>query len=247
MSDRGVSGGKSTRLVLIGATGLVGMSLIGAARAFPHVRLTALSRREAPLPDGARMEMIIADPSNWPGAIADMQPDVLACTLGTTWKQAGRDEQAFRSVDYGLVVQCAKAAAHAGTRQMIAVSSAGADVDAKAFYLRVKGEMEAAIKKLDFARVDILRPGLLRGQRGGERRRAERMAILASPLSDQLLHGRYRQFRSIRADDVARSILALAGEKAEGRFVHDNDAIRSMPALAQARRRLVPTGGALRD
>lgn len=237
----------SERLVLIGATGLVGMSLICEARNFTNVRLTALSRREAPLPPGARMEMIIADPANWPGAIADMKPDVLACALGTTWKLAGKDEQALRAVDYGLVVQCAKAAAHAGTRQMVAVSSVGADANAKAFYLRVKGEMENALKKMDFARVDILRPGLLRGARGGERRTGERLAMMASPVTDLMLHGQYRRFRSIKAEDVARAMLALAGEKAEGRFVHDNDGILRAPALTLAKRRIKPTRGALAD
>jgi len=242
MSER-----QTKRLVLIGATGLVGMSLIAESRGFPGIRLTALSRREAPLPDGARMEMIIADPSNWPGAIADMRPDVLGCALGTTWHKAGRDEQAFRAVDYGLVLQCAKAAAHAGARQMVTVSSVGADPNAKAFYLRVKGELEEAVKKLDFQRVDILRPGLLRGHRGEDRRLGERIAIAASPLTDLVLHGQYRRFRSIQATDVARAMLALAGEKADGRFVHDNEAILRAPALVRAKRGLVPAASSLPD
>jgi len=235
------------RMVLIGATGLVGMRLIEEARNFTAVRLTALSRREAPLPDGARMEMIIADPANWPGAIADMKPDVLACALGTTWRKAGKDEQAFRAIDYGLVVQCAKAAAHGGTRQMVTVSSVGADANAKNFYLRTKGEVEVALKKLDFARVDILRPGLLRGHRESDRRPGERLAIAAAPVTDLVLHGKYRRFRSIRAEDVARAMLALASEKAEGRFVHDNDAIRRAPALARAKRGAIPATSSFAD
>ncbi|AKM10172.1 NAD(P)H-binding protein [Croceicoccus naphthovorans] len=237
----------SSRMVLIGATGMVGMALIGEARHFPHVRLTALARREVPLPDGARMEMIIADPANWPGAIADMKPDVLVSALGTTIRQAGGDQQAFRDVDYGLVLQCAKAAAHAGTRQMIAVSSVGADANAKNFYLRTKGEVENALKKLDFARVDILRPGLLRGVRTGEPRKAERIAMIASPVTDLLLNGKYRRYRSIRASEVAAGMLALAGEKAEGRFVHEHDAIRRAPALSRARRHVVPAAGSMAD
>lgn len=238
---------RTKRMVLIGATGLVGMTLIAEARNFTAVRLTALSRREAPLPDGARMEMIIADPSNWPGAIADMKPDVLACALGTTWRKAGKDEQAFRAVDYGLVLQCAKAAAHAGTRQFVTVSSVGADPNSKSFYLRTKGELEEAVKKLDFARVDILRPGLLRGHREADRRVGERVAIAAAPVTDLLLHGKYRAFRSIKADDVARAMLALASEKAEGRFIHDNDAIRRAPAMVRARRAAIPVASSLAD
>jgi len=231
------------RMVLIGATGLVGMSLIGEARDFPHVRLTALARREVPLPAGARMEMILADPANWPGAIGDMRPDVLACALGTTWKKAGQDEQAFRAVDYGLVLQCAKAASHAGSRQMIVVTSIAADPHAKGLYLRTKGELEEALKKLDFQRIDFLQPSLLRGQRSEDPRTLERIAIAASPVTDLFMQGRYRRYRSIAARDLARAMLALAGEKREGRFTHEHDAIRMAPARAMAGRRLVPTVG----
>lgn len=238
---------KSVRLVLIGATGLVGMSLLREARDFAHVRLTALARHETPLPEGARMEMILADPANWPGAIADMRPDVLACALGTTIAAVGGDEQAFRAVDYHLVVQCAKAAAHAGTRQMIAVSSVGADRHAKAFYLRVKGEMEDAVRKLDFRRVDLLRPGLLRGHRSGPVRRGEAWGQRLAPIADLALHGQYRRFRSVAAADVARAMLALAGAKADGRFVHDFDGIRRAPLLARTNRGAIPVNSTAAD
>ncbi|HEX2793101.1 MAG TPA: hypothetical protein VHN58_01605, partial [Croceicoccus sp.] len=123
----------------------------------------------------------------------------------------------------------------------------GADAFAKNFYLRTKGEIEDAVKKQNFRRVDILRPGLLRGARGGELRRAERLAMIAAPVADLLLHGQYRRFRSVQASDVARAILALAGAKADGRFVHDNDGIWRAPALARAKRGAIPVGPAVAD
>ena len=51
--------------------------------------------------------------------------------------------------------------------------------------------------------LDLLRPGLLRGPRGGDRRRGERLAIALSPLTDLLLRGRYDRFAAIDAADVA--------------------------------------------
>lgn len=214
------------RLTLVGATGLVGSEMIAAAVGRCDYRFSAVTRREIAFPRGARMEAVLADPADWPSAIAATAPRVFACALGTTWRQAGKSEEAFRAVDERLVLDSARAARAAGATRAIVVSSTGADRHAKNFYLRVKGEVEKALGELGFERLDILRPGLLKGARGGERRAMERLGILASPITDLLLHGKYRQYRSIPARMVAEAMLQLAGETARGRQVHDNDAIR---------------------
>jgi len=157
---------------------------------------------------------------------------VLVCALGTTWKQAGRDKAAFRAVDQELVLACARAAKAAGARQMIVVSSVGADPRSNNFYLAVKGEVEAQLARLGFSRLDVVRPGLLRGPREGERRIGERAAILASPVVDLLLHGQYRKYRSIKAERVAQAIIGLTQKKMPGRFVLDHDAIQRVARRA---------------
>ena len=64
-----------------------------------------------------------------------------------------------------------------------------------------------------------------RGPRANDRRPLERLAMLASPLADLLLHGDKRRYRSIDARTVAAAALQLTREKAAGRFVHENDSI----------------------
>ena len=214
------------RLCLVGATGLIGSTLIEQAVSRSDVRLIGVTRREANLPRGARMEMLLADTSGWPDAIAAANASVLVCALGTTWQKAGKDEAAFRSVDYDLVLSCARAAQKAGIDHMIVVSSVGADPASKSIYLRVKGEIEQALGRLRFRRLDILRPGLLRGHRREEDRRpSERLAMLLSPIFDVFLRGKYRKYRSIRANDLSRAIYALAMQKAGGHFIHEHDAM----------------------
>jgi uncharacterized protein YbjT (DUF2867 family) len=210
------------RICLVGATGLVGSRLIAQAAGRPDVRIIALARREVALPHGASVEFLLARPSQWPDAIAACDAHVLVCALGTTFGKAGRNEAAFRAVDYDLVIACARAAKAAGLDHMILVSAVGADVQSRTFYLRVKGETEKALAGLNLRRLDILRPALLRGPRV-ERRRAERLAVLLSPAIDVCLLGRLRRFRSIGADRLAQAILVLAGEKADGRFIHAYD------------------------
>jgi uncharacterized protein YbjT (DUF2867 family) len=213
---------RPTRICLVGATGLVGSQLIEQAVGRADVRLVGVARREARLPEGARMEMLLADPSGWADAIAAANAKVLVCALGTTMRQQGNDQAAFRVVDHDLVIECGRAAKAAGIEHMIVVSSVGADLASRSFYLRVKAEMEYALSKLGFRRLDILRPGLLRGQRT-ERRPAERLAMLLSPVLDLFLHGGLRKFRSIEAETVAQAAFALAREKSGGRFVHEYD------------------------
>lgn len=212
------------RICLVGATGLIGWQLIEQAAGRSDVRIVAIARREVGLPRGARMEMVVAEPDGWGNIIARSRAGVLVCALGTTWRKAGKNETAFRAVDFDLVLACAREAKAAGIDHMIVVSSIGANPATGNFYLKVKGEMEAALGRVGFRRLDIMRPGLLRGARD-DRRIGERLAIVFSPLLDLLLHGKRRQYRSIKAVQVALAIIALAKQKAAGRFVHDHDAM----------------------
>ena len=226
-----------TRICLVGATGLVGSRLIAAGVGRPDVRLVAVARREVPLPKGARMEVLVADTAGWADAIAATNAKVVVCALGTTWRNAGKDEVAFRSVDHDLVLECGRAAKAAGIPHFVLVSSAGADRHARSRYLRVKAEAEEALIKLGLHRLDILRPGLLVGRRA-ERRPLERLAMVTSPIADRLMFGRLRRFRSIKVDMLVQAVFGLARENARGRFIHEDD----MLARA-ARRGLLPQHG----
>jgi len=218
------------RICLVGASGLVGSALIRACVGRDDVRLVAVARSELALPAGARMEVLLADPANWGDAIAAARPQVLVSALGTTWARSGKDEAAFRAVDQELVLACARWGVEAGARAMIAISSVGADPHARGLYLRVKGEVDQALNKVGYPRLDIIRPGLLRGRRS-ERRLLEGLGQIVAPLVDPLLGGNLARYRSIRAATLAEAILALAREKARGRFVHE------WPSLERALKR----------
>jgi uncharacterized protein YbjT (DUF2867 family) len=221
------------RIALFGASGLVGSEIVKLCVGREDVRLAAVARAELDLPPGARMEVFVADTDKWGEVIEALQPTAVISALGTTWKKAGKDEAAFRAVDQELVLAVARAARAHGVQRLVSVSSVGADPHSKNFYLKVKGETDRDLAKLGIGRLDILRPGLLRGKRSGERRIGERLAILASPLVNPLLRGKGRAYRAIHAKTVARAALYLAMRPARGRFVHDNDAIaraaRSLP------------------
>ena len=171
--------------------------------------------------------LLVAPPDRWADIIAAERPAVLISCLGTTIRQAG-SQAAFRAIDHDLLLAAARGARAGGAAQAIVVSSVGAEAKARNFYLRTKGEAEDGLRALGFERLDVLRPGLLLGDRDGPPRLGEGIAMLAAPLTDALLHGSLRRYRAIRADAVARAIVALVGRAPSGAYIHENDAIRAL-------------------
>ena len=218
------------RLLLLGATGLVGSHLASRLLVRPQsLEVHALGRNPSRRSGQAWREHVAPAP-DWPAIVRDIAPDLVVSALGTTRRKAG-SESAFRAVDLDLVVDAARAAQAAGARQMVVVSSVGADAGSRNFYLRTKGEMERALEELRVDRLDIIHPGLLRGTRGADRRLGERIGIAASPVVNLLLRGRLDRFAAIDASVVAAAIAALLGRTGRGRFVHHN---RELHALARA-------------
>ncbi|WP_120076627.1 NAD(P)H-binding protein [Aurantiacibacter odishensis] len=212
------------RILLVGATGLIGRTIIARSPDIGGISLQGLARREIPFPPGVRMELVLAKSDEWPGIITQLEPDAIISALGTTRKKAGSDE-AFREVDHDLVLEVGKAAKAAGVKNFVQVSSVGADPFSRNAYLKVKGEAEKDLRALKLRRLDILRPSLLRGQRQNDLRPLEKLGQVAAPLGDLFLQGSKAKYRSIKAIDVADAALACAMQKAGGQFVHEHDSI----------------------
>ena len=204
------------RIALIGASGLVGGEIV---RRLPSANLVLVSRR---LTGHAARELVLPVEC-WGEALAAEPVDIAISALGTTIAKAG-SRDAFDRVDRRAVVDFARAAKASGARQMIVISAVGADPTSRSFYLSTKGRMEHEIGLLGFDRFDIVRPGLLRGDRA-EHRLGESIAIRLSALTDRLTPARFAAYRSIAAADVAAAVVALCGASSPGRLVHQGTAL----------------------
>lgn len=219
--EAAVKGAK--HLALIGGTGLVGSLLLAQAKGRSDVQITSLARR-AGHGVAVDFEAMLNAPEATVSQAVPNGADVAISCLGTTIRKAGSQAAMWR-IDHDYVLAFAHGAKAAGARQFILMTSVGAG--GSGFYLQTKGEVEEAVGKLGFERLDLIRPGLLLGDRA-ERRLAERAGQAVAPLLNLLLVGGLSRYQALHAETVAAAVLALAGQRAPGRFVHENAALRRL-------------------
>ena len=170
------------RIGVLGATGATGRYIVQQCVACPAIsRVYVYTRKEIPPADIEPLFKLGA--MRWDGSAvlyedahlakivvrcidyeklhqSDFeQLDVLVSALGTTAKDAG-DEGRYK-VDYTYNYCAAELAFAAGTRLYSLVSSTGADASSTFAYMKLKGELENAVKTIGFSTVSLWRPGLL--------------------------------------------------------------------------------------
>ena len=195
------------KLILIGATGLVGREVLRLA--LSDLRVTAIvAPVRKPLPAHPKLEAPLVDFDRLPADAPWWQADAVICTLGTTMKVAGT-RQAFRRVDHDYPLAAARLALAAGTRTYALNSAAGANAASRFFYNRVKGDLERDLEALGFASLTHVRPGLIGGERE-EARAGEGAALRVLRVLGPVLP---RRWRINPAPRIASTLLeaALAG------------------------------------
>jgi uncharacterized protein YbjT (DUF2867 family) len=178
-----------TRILLVGATGLVGSHVLARALADSRIDSVVAPTRRA-LPPHAKLTNPLVDFSALPEDAGWWSVDGVICTLGTTRAAAGTDE-AFRTVDYAYPLAIAKIARRHGAQRFALNSSLGADAKSRLLYPRTKGEVERDLQALDYPSLTIVRPGLIGGARA-EFRAGERVASAVLAVLGPLLPRRYR-------------------------------------------------------
>ncbi len=207
------------RLLLLGATGLVGRAVLALALADNRVG-TVIAPTRRPLPAHPRLSNPIVDFDHLDEAADYWRAGAMVCALGTTLRDAG-SRAAFRRVDFDYPLAIARLLHRRGTHTLAVTSATGARAGSRLFYTRTKGELEQALAACGFASLTFVRPALLGGERA-QRRTGEHIALRLLTACEPLLPARYRV---VPATAVAAALLEAVHAAEPGVRVIESEAI----------------------
>lgn len=217
-----ISNSLTQKVVIAGATGLVGSALLEILTKEITVSEIVVLGRTEPLLQSPKITFVKTD-FQLAATIQNYFDDAhsVFCCIGTIIKTAGSQE-AFRKVDYGIPVLLAEIAAQKGVKSFIAISSIGANAKSSNFYLKTKGEMELAVLDQKILKTAFLRPSLINGPRK-EFRWKELVSAIFLTLFSFLLKGKWKKYRAIDYDVIALAMWKISNSANNTHFYESDD------------------------
>ncbi|MBL7917372.1 MAG: NAD(P)H-binding protein [Bacteroidia bacterium] len=209
------------KAIVIGATGATGKELVNLLLADTKVESVIVFVRRQIQIDHPKLRTHQIDfnrPEDWKEQV---KGDVLFCCLGTTLKDAGSKEAQWK-IDHDYQLWFAQAAKNNKVPCCVLVSAIGASSKSNIFYSRMKGELEEAISKLNFAKFLIFQPPLL--LRENSDRIMEIVAAKIIRFFNNL--GLLRSQQPLATKDLAKAMLIAASQASSGKHIYKGQSIR---------------------
>ena len=196
-----------SNIAVFGSTGLIGSNLLKYLENDTYFsKVNVITRKPIHFKNSKFKNIVIdfSDINSIQNSLKNSQ--IVFVSIGTTQFKVNWDLKKYKKIDYEIPINIAKAAKKLNIKKYLIVSSAGADINAKGFYLSLKGQIESDIIKIGIKNTYIFRPSLLLGARK-ENRVGEKIAQVIMPLFSFLLPKKYRP---IKSEYVAKSMINLS-------------------------------------
>ena len=197
------------KALIIGATGATGKDLVTQLLADDTYSEVHCFVRKPLTLTHPKLHAHVVD-FETPEAWADLlRGDVAFSCLGTTLVAAGSKEAQWR-VDYDYQYTFAEHCRQNGVPTFVLVSAAGATAQSKLFYNRMKGQLEDAIKALDFSCLLIFQTSIL--IRSNSDRSGENFTVKAFKFLNKLgILKRYRPMpTAVLAQKMRKEVATVA-------------------------------------
>ena len=201
------------KALIIGATGATGKDLVTQLLADDTYSEVHCFVRKPLTFTHTKLHAHVVD-FETPEAWADLlRGDVAFSCLGTTLAAAGSKEAQWR-VDYDYQYNFAEHCRNNGVPTFVLVSAAGAKAQSKLFYNRMKGQLEDAVKELEFPRLLIFQPSVL--IRSNSDRSGENFTAKAFKFLNKL--GILKRYRPMPTEILAEKMLSAVYNSPKGTF-----------------------------
>jgi uncharacterized protein YbjT (DUF2867 family) len=209
--------------VLLGAEGLIGKELLYLLLDNKlYEKVTVFVQKTLPI-QHEKLRQIRTSFDDLKQYEKEFEVDHVFCCIGSTMKQSGTKAQ-FLKADYEYPLAAAKCAESQKARSFLAVTSIGANLRSPFFYIKVKGQAEEDICQLYIRSTHFFRPSVLIGKR--ERIGLYEKAIFSlMRLFSFAFVGKYRKYKPIKCENVAKAMVAAALVEQNGVHVHESDEI----------------------
>ena len=195
---------KFNQVTLFGASGLIGSYLLKYLLKDSEVHLINIISRKPFYLKHDKINNIVIDFTDLNSfSICTKKSDAVFVSIGTTMAKVNGNKSEYRKIDFDIIFNIAKACKKNSVKNLLFVSSLGADSNASSFYLSLKGDIEDAVEKLKLTSTSIFRPSVLLGNRN-EARFMERIAQLIMSYLIIFIPSKYKP---IDADIIAKSMV----------------------------------------
>ena len=192
------------KITLFGPTGLIGNEILKLLENdIDFENINVVSRRPVEL-KSKKSTLNIIDFKDFNSYLNVIDgSDVVLAAIGTTQSKVGFNKKKYREIDFDIISNTVRACKEKNVKHFSFVSSAGADINNKSFYLKLKGEIEKEVESKQLNSSTVYRPSLLLGNRK-ENRFGEKVAQILIPLISFLFPDNYKP---IKASDVAKAMV----------------------------------------
>lgn len=212
------------KIVLFGATGMVGQGVLREALVDPDVERIVLVTRTTTGQTHPKIEEILhRDFTNF-AELEGKFREVDACLFCLGVSSAGMDEADYRRITYDFTLAAAKTLLAANARmKFLYVSGAGTEAKAKTMWARVKGETENALLAMGFGGAYMLRPGYIQPMHGIQSKtRVYRVSYAIMGPLFPILNALIPRFVTT-TERVGRAMLAIAKHGAPKTILENSD------------------------
>ena len=212
------------KITLFGPTGLIGNEILKLLENdIDFEKINVVSRRPVEL-KSKKSNLNIIDFKDFNSYLNVIDgSDVVLAAIGTTQSKVGFNKKKYREIDFDIISNAVKACKEKNVKHFSFVSSAGADINNKSFYLKLKGEIEKEVESQQLKSSTVYRPSLLLGDRK-ENRFGEKLAQILIPLISFLFPDNYKP---IKAFDVAKAMVTESKKIKSGfKIYHYKDILK---------------------